>query len=120
MRQRKDCDFSYAGLKNAFRLAVQQAIEAHTAAEAKDKADTNAAAAGNAQGPAGEAALAADLSVDFSVDRRYASRQVTNVEELSAKLPMQVRSAMRPVSPLAWPTMLATVARFRGVESSKG
>lgn len=26
MQKRKDCDFSYAGLKNAFRLAVQKAI----------------------------------------------------------------------------------------------
>lgn len=29
MRKRKDCDFSYAGLKNAFRLAVEKAATSH-------------------------------------------------------------------------------------------
>ena len=61
MQKRKDCDFSYAGLKNAFRLAVHEAREA----EGLELEPTNAAANTDGAGVDLSEAARADLAASF-------------------------------------------------------
>jgi len=90
MARRKDCDFSYAGLKNAFRLAVQKAIDAHlpplAAEQPADPADPHVGEQqqGEQQGKQQEGEL----------KPRYLPRPANagNVEERAGLLPSRVRA----------------------------
>lgn len=57
LQSRKDCDFSFAGLKNAFRLAVTQAVEDYKRARGPGEcssAETKAGSSSSSEASTGD------------------------------------------------------------------
>lgn len=83
-KRKKDCDFSYAGLKNAFRLAVQSAIN-------KEEHDKNNSSGDDSQSDRSSSDRgSSDSSGRYEMNTRNTGTKNVNVEDASGDLPYQV------------------------------